>query len=729
MRSARIPLVLLSCLAISISWTFAVLADDPPPPKEAAASQTAPPEAASVNPPATDANPVAPRDPHADFRGSNPLLAWTDSNCSTCHEITVPAWQNTLAPRQVNFCLNCHKVSEPHHGISFHNQLNGASSNNPFGQQLNWQFNPHSGLVAQPGFLNYPLTSTIVPSPWFCARDQAQTQSITYLGVSTEALPESLRVHSKVRTGMGLLIETVEASSPAQAAGLERYDILEKLDDQWLANRDQLTVLVRSFPVGAQVQLTVVHAGESKTLQATLASRESPESSAASFAAALNAAPPSKGKFESWSSALERNADASYLNALHAIGTSPTAWSQTPTNAAPTNANEAASNSAPSAQPRAHLGLSVSPPSEALVQQLRLRPGMCLAVDSTEKGGPAASAGVQVFDILEKLDDQWLVNAEQLSALLRSRSPGEHVELTVIRAGERAKIPLTLGEAPVEPGANQSSLDVQNWNVASTAFDSMRLDNAVTATWLRDALVWPTKDGVSDDEFARRAYLDLLGNVASKEAIQDFVNDADANKRRKLIDTLLTNPEAIRRLNGVATLTWSDDAHQLAVSTSEDGSRRLLAKDSQGNAIFDGAIDTDEQIQALPASLLAKTMTMLRGFESARQAPTAAVSGEEQLNWVVANLDYDETPLADAFEALRRESGANFAIDWKELAAAKIEKATPVTLRLKNVKLGSALAILLELAGDKGAATGVTPRGEVILIGAGTNAQASGERR
>ncbi len=50
-------------------------------------------------------------------------------------------------------------------------------------------------------------------------------------------------------------------------------------------------------------------------------------------------------------------------------------------------------------------------------------------------------------------------------------------------------------------------------------------------------------EAVSDEEFLRRVYLDVIGALPTAEQSQAFFNDADPHKRAKLIDALLERPE------------------------------------------------------------------------------------------------------------------------------------------------------------------------------------------
>jgi hypothetical protein len=53
---------------------------------------------------------------------------------------------------------------------------------------------------------------------------------------------------------------------------------------------------------------------------------------------------------------------------------------------------------------------------------------------------------------------------------------------------------------------------------------------------------------VADDEFLRRITLDLTGTLPTREQSQRFLDDADPDKRQKLIDQLLASPEYARHM-------------------------------------------------------------------------------------------------------------------------------------------------------------------------------------
>jgi hypothetical protein len=110
----------------------------------------------------------------------------------------------------------------------------------------------------------------------FRVNGEVKKEKVAYLGVTTSQVPPALRQHLKLPRGFGLVVDTIEKDSAAAAAGVERYDILQKLNDQLLVNSQQLGVLVRSMKPGDDVRLTVLRNGETKEVTAKLQEKEVP---------------------------------------------------------------------------------------------------------------------------------------------------------------------------------------------------------------------------------------------------------------------------------------------------------------------------------------------------------------------------------------------------------------------------------------------------------------------
>lgn len=103
----------------------------------------------------------------------------------------------------------------------------------------------------------------------------------------------------------------------------------------------------------------------------------------------------------------------------------------------------------PAQPPMAWMGLGVGKPGRSAYAQLPALPvGIGFLVSKIEEGGPAERAGLQIYDIVWKLDDQLLVNESQLMALLRLKKPGETVKLQGFRSGRETEWELELAPAP-----------------------------------------------------------------------------------------------------------------------------------------------------------------------------------------------------------------------------------------------------------------------------------------
>jgi hypothetical protein len=106
---------------------------------------------------------------------------------------------------------------------------------------------------------------------------RGKTEKAAWLGVSTSKVPPALRHHAKLKNKyVGLVVERVEPSSPADEAGLEQFDIIEKVNDQWIVNTEQFSVVLRMQEPGKEVELAIIREGQPQTLKVKLAEKELP---------------------------------------------------------------------------------------------------------------------------------------------------------------------------------------------------------------------------------------------------------------------------------------------------------------------------------------------------------------------------------------------------------------------------------------------------------------------
>lgn len=100
----------------------------------------------------------------------------------------------------------------------------------------------------------------------------ANDSGTPWLGVMTQELTEPLKDGLQI-DGRGVLVSRVVEGSPADRAGIEKGDVITRLNSRAVESPDDLARLVRDGRAGQQVKLEIVREGRSRTLTATLDSR------------------------------------------------------------------------------------------------------------------------------------------------------------------------------------------------------------------------------------------------------------------------------------------------------------------------------------------------------------------------------------------------------------------------------------------------------------------------
>ncbi|MDQ6809579.1 MAG: PDZ domain-containing protein, partial [Verrucomicrobiota bacterium] len=111
-------------------------------------------------------------------------------------------------------------------------------------------------------------------SPNHHGHDREAATPYTWLGVETSSVPRVVSEQLGLAKGFGLVADYVVPNGPAAAAGLQQNDILKMLNDQILMEPGQLSKLIRSFPEGTSVTLTVLRKGADQKLTVKLAKHD-----------------------------------------------------------------------------------------------------------------------------------------------------------------------------------------------------------------------------------------------------------------------------------------------------------------------------------------------------------------------------------------------------------------------------------------------------------------------
>ncbi|MFO1449375.1 MAG: PDZ domain-containing protein [Opitutaceae bacterium] len=106
--------------------------------------------------------------------------------------------------------------------------------------------------------------------------DKGPKENVTFLGVETSPVDDTLSAQLGIADDTGLVVRTVVGDSPANGV-LQAHDILLKLDDQVLIEVRQLAVLIRGKKAGDEVTLQLLRGGQPKTVKVKLVQREMPK--------------------------------------------------------------------------------------------------------------------------------------------------------------------------------------------------------------------------------------------------------------------------------------------------------------------------------------------------------------------------------------------------------------------------------------------------------------------
>ena len=96
----------------------------------------------------------------------------------------------------------------------------------------------------------------------------------TWLGVAIAEASMEISARLPIEPGTGLVVDQVIADSPAAIAGIQRNDVLARLNDQTLVTPKQLQTLVMRRKAGEQVEITFFRKGEKRKVIVMLMPRE-----------------------------------------------------------------------------------------------------------------------------------------------------------------------------------------------------------------------------------------------------------------------------------------------------------------------------------------------------------------------------------------------------------------------------------------------------------------------
>jgi hypothetical protein len=308
----------------------------------------------------------------------------------------------------------------------------------------------------------------------------------------------------------------------------------------------------------------------------------------------------------------------------------PAATGQAPVVSAPVTRTEKAT----------FLGIVASPAATALHNETKLPRGVGLVVEFVDAGSPAEKAGIKKGDILQKLDDQLLINSQQLAVLVRDKKPGDAVKITALRGGEINKsqvVEVTLGEKELPVFENvASTLGMLDNGIAGSALERVPELQGPWGNWVGTAVHVDADGTVSwrqaDEQYDIVIRRTTAGNetVTAKDREGRTLYEGPSDKTalsqltpelQKRISTALSNPARVHPTKspaegGVTTsrslvMNRKDDQHDITLRLN-NADRQLTVKDlATGKVLFEGPANTADELKKLPPEVQPKVQQML----------------------------------------------------------------------------------------------------------------------
>ena len=235
-------------------------------------------------------------------------------------------------------------------------------------------------------------------------------------------------------------------------------------------------------------------------------------------------------------------------------------------------------------QARTYLGVATVPTNPEVGDHLKLQDGVGLTVVQVD---PDSAAGdvLQAKDIITKLDDQILIDPRQLAILLRNRKPGDKVKLEIYRHGEKMLEEMELGKAKDLPEMQAR----RNWRPGPFAPPARQFHQMPP----------PASQEPDRNDFMEEFQQDLQERF---ETFRESFGDMDAMLER-LREEMQSGGRQGSRIQGEqhssVNITQIINGRRYNY-TREGKDQHLEVIDKKGNVVFDGPINTEEELDKVP---------------------------------------------------------------------------------------------------------------------------------
>jgi len=206
---------------------------------------------------------------------------------------------------------------------------------------------------------------------------------------------------------------------------------------------------------------------------------------------------------------------------------------------------------------RGRIGVSIGNVTRDLAESLGLPKPEGAAVSTVEADSPASRAGIEVGDVITKLDGRPVEGSADLSRSIRSMKPGSKTTLTVWRAGKTRDIPVTIAEFKDQEEAKVAT----NTKAKKEPAKTDKLGLAVKEVPADQKKALKVSNGVSVDAVDGAALAAGIspGDVILRVNNVDIANVKSFNETVAKLDTKKPVALLIRDENGTRFITFRPD--------------------------------------------------------------------------------------------------------------------------------------------------------------------------
>jgi len=259
----------------------------------------------------------------------------------------------------------------------------------------------------------------------------------------------------------------------------------------------------------------------------------------------------------------------------------------------------------------AYLGIGTSQVPDVLAAHLGIQPGEGVVVRSLAPEGPAAKAGLVEHDVVTRIGGKAVGSHAELSATILEHKPGDELVLDVIQNGKVVEKTVTLGERPDAQAAAPMPAD-------PLMFEGLPQEqaNRLREEIERNLRAMGGLGGGIEPQDARPPEFQQLDGAMKemRERIAEMLKDAQGGAPpnggamqhfRMQIPGIQGGPDGgfgrieIQRNARVQML---DDKGSIETKSTDDGTE-VTVRDRQGNIVWSGPWDTEQDKASAPANI------------------------------------------------------------------------------------------------------------------------------